>query len=367
MDKLSICFTGLSRQEETEIVSLFKQANTRRGGRWLATPETEARVLVIDMDSMYGQMSLMKALGSGKTLVALTAGARADTDHVLARPVTVEGIEALLAAIETELAADGAAAAAATAADIAPTPAPTPTPAPEPGPPVAAPAATLAPAVATPAPEPAPDTTAAAAAPTAPGPTTTAERAAMPPSRRTLLDFLRPDALPGPVRLQRGDGPELVLDPASQTWLGGSTLKPLVPYCSLALTEADFTPVAAAELPALEAKLGGRHPWSRLAWLCALSGGGGALMPGYNPNDRFKLLKWPQTEREYPKHFRIATVMMKGPAPLTEIAEASGVSLDEVIDYVNASLAVGVAEPETGGPPPAEPAKGGGLLGRFRR
>ena len=107
MDKLSICFTGLSRQEETEIVSLFKQANTRRGGRWLATPETEARVLVIDMDSMYGQMSLMKALGSGKTLVALTAGARADTDHVLARPVTVEGIEALLAAIETELAADG--------------------------------------------------------------------------------------------------------------------------------------------------------------------------------------------------------------------------------------------------------------------
>ena len=73
MDKLSICFTGLSRQEETEIVSLFKQANTRRGGRWLATPETEARVLVIDMDSMYGQMSLMKALGSGKTLVALTS------------------------------------------------------------------------------------------------------------------------------------------------------------------------------------------------------------------------------------------------------------------------------------------------------
>src|SRR5688572_33148385 len=86
MDKLSICFAGLSRQEEAEVVSLFKQANAQRGNRWLVTPETEANVLVIDMDSMYGQMSLMKALGTGKTLVALTAGNRADTDFVLARP-----------------------------------------------------------------------------------------------------------------------------------------------------------------------------------------------------------------------------------------------------------------------------------------
>ena len=58
--------------------------------------------------------------------------------------------------------------------------------------------------------------------------------------------------------------------------------------------------------------------------------------------------------------------MMKGPAPLTEIAEASGVGLDEVIDYVNASLAVGVAEPDAAAPAPTEPAKSG-LLGRFRR
>src|SRR5688572_11214234 len=100
MDKLSICFAGLSRQEEAEVVSLFKQANAQRGNRWLVTPETEANVLVIDMDSMYGQMSLMKALGTGKTLVALTAGNRADTDFVLARPVTAAGIAQLLASIE---------------------------------------------------------------------------------------------------------------------------------------------------------------------------------------------------------------------------------------------------------------------------
>jgi hypothetical protein len=186
------------------------------------------------------------------------------------------------------------------------------------------------------------------------------------PAVRHLGDFLRPGAIAGPVRLQRGDAPELVLDPSTQTYLGNSALKPLLPYCGVALTEGDFTGVSAAELPGLEAKLGGRHPFARLAWLCALASGGGALMPGYGPNDKYKLLKWPQTEREYPKHFRIATVMMKGPANLTEIAELSGVGLDEVIDYVNASLAIGVAEQEAPAPAVSDPGKGG-LLGRFRR
>jgi hypothetical protein len=67
------------------------------------------------------------------------------------------------------------------------------------------------------------------------------------------------------------------------------------------------------------------------------------IAPGIDPNSLFKLNKWPQTEREFPKHFRIATVMMKGPAKLTDIAEQSGVPLAEVTDFVNASLATGYA------------------------
>ena len=88
MTNHSICFAGLSREEEAEVVARFKQANARVGNRWLVTPETDAAVLVIDMDSMYGQMSLMKAIGTGKILVALTASGRAETDYVLQRPVT---------------------------------------------------------------------------------------------------------------------------------------------------------------------------------------------------------------------------------------------------------------------------------------
>lgn len=352
MIKKSICFAGLSREEEAEVVARFKQANARLGNHWLVTPETEASVLVIDMDSMYGQMSLMKAIGSGKILVALTTSGRADTDYVLKRPVTDEALAALFEQISNH-----------TPAPAAP-PAPEPVAAPEP-----AAASTPKPAPAAPAPAPAPAAPAAETpAPAAPR-VTSEQPAFVPPVRQAdprLVDYLRPGALPGPVKLQLAGAPDLVLDPATQTYGSGAALKPLLPYANAIVRDTDLVPVDPAQLPALVAQLGGSQPWARLAWLCALGGGNGALAPGYGPNEKYKLLKWPQTEREFPKHFRIATVMMKGPANLTEIAEQSGVSLAEVIDFVNASLMVGVAEPESGAPAPADAGKGG-LLGRFRR
>src|SRR5690606_26544564 len=108
------------------------------------------------------------------------------------------------------------------------------------------------------------------------------------------------------------------------------------------------------------------HPSSRLLWLFALVHGEGQLAAGYDAQKNFRLLKWPQIEREYPKHFRIATVMMKQPATLAEIAEQSGAPLAEVVDFVNAYLAIGTAEMEV---PPA-PVEAGqqksGFLGRLR-
>ena len=80
MSSHNICFAGLSREEEAQVTATFQQANARVGNQWTLTPENAAGVLVIDMDSMYGQMSLMKAIGSGKVLVALTASGRAETD-----------------------------------------------------------------------------------------------------------------------------------------------------------------------------------------------------------------------------------------------------------------------------------------------
>ena len=81
MSKKSICFAGLSKGEEAEITALFRQANAEAGEAWGLAPEAEAAVVVIDMDSMYGQMSLMKALGAGKAVVALTGTMMVSPPH----------------------------------------------------------------------------------------------------------------------------------------------------------------------------------------------------------------------------------------------------------------------------------------------
>lgn len=356
MSNHNICFAGLSRDEEAQVTATFQQANARLGNHWTLTPENAAGVLVIDMDSMYGQMSLMKAIGSGQVLVALTASGRAETDYALTRPVTVDALADLMSRIDGRAPAEPAAASAPEPAAAAPK-APAPVPASER---VTGPAPIV---VATPPIERA----AAPVAPAAePAPAPTPAPAPARPAEPRLADLLRPGALPGPVRLQLTGAPDLVLDPASQTYLGGPSLKPLLPYCAAVLRDTDLQPVTAADLQALATAPGGSQPFSRLAWLCALSSGNGALMPGFSPNDKYKLLKWPQTEREFPKHFRIATVMMKGPASLTEIAELSSTPLGEVIDYVNACLASGAAEPDAAAPTSVDSGKGG-LLGRFRR
>jgi hypothetical protein len=345
MTELSICFTGLSREDEIAAVNCFKQANASLGDRWLITSEAQAGVLVIDMDSIYGQMSLMKALGTGKVLVGLTEGARADTDFLLSRPLTATGLATLLGQIGGQVPS--------VAAPEPEEPAETTAHTPEPEEPAEISANTPEPADpgpgAEPAPEPVPD----------PPPAETADHSPR------LADLLRPGALPGPVRLSRPDAPDLVLDPATRTYLGAAALKPLLPYLHAALDELQLAPVDQDELPGLAAALGGSQPWSRLVWLDALIGGHGALAAQAGPSEHFRLLRWPQIEREFPRHFRLATVMMKEPATITQIAALSGVPMAEVIDYVNACLATGVA---TGSAPlPAEPSRGTGLLGRLRR
>lgn len=320
MTSLTVCFSGFSRDEAAAAQGIFDQANARLGQAWTLAPESDAQHLIIDMDSMYGHMTWLKAHNSGKITIGLTAGARSETDYLLGRPLELEALVTVL----------GQAAKQAPAAAAAPAPAAPVTPA------AAIEAVTVA----------ARTTGQQAAMPPLPDPVrSTGPRPAMPPREPMLLDLLRPGALGGPGKLQLPGAPLLVVDPKSQTYLGGSGLKVFQPYGETPVRESDFTPVDAAELATLTAQLGGAQPWSRLIWLCALVGGKGVIAPGYDPNARFKLTKWPQTEREYPKHFRIATVMMKGPARLTEIAEQSGSSLADVTDFVNASLVSGYAVP----------------------
>lgn len=349
----TVCFTGMDSAEGEKLKKVFVEANHRVGNVWSLGSENDAEMLIIDVDSMYGHMTWLRAHNSGRIVVALSTHAHADADHLLLRPVTVDGLATLLAER------------AGSAVSAAPVDRPASTPAPAALPPVDTTAASSE------ASKSAPEPVVARAAPTPPPAAyVPAEPAPAPPPRDPMLgDHLQPGALPGPVKLKLGDATMLVLDPKTRTYLGPAALKGFLPYGKAVIRSEDWTAVTPSEFERLKIELGGAQPYARLQWLAALVGSDGHIAPGYDHNNKFRLLKWPQIEREFPKHYRIATTMMKGPQLLTEIAEGSGGStLAEVTDFVNANLATGYAEMDA---PPATPDANaaptkGGLLGRLR-
>ena len=361
---LTLGITGMDGKTEAELRAAFDIANAE--GRW-ALGGDDADVVVVDMDSLYGPMSWLRLHAAGKRVIGLTAMERTQTDFRLARPIEPTALAGLLDGLSAGM------------------------PAPEP--PVAAEASDPAPVAAAFAYAPAstPHTPESSVEP--PGderdadaaePDTTPELDLEPESQpighdladasnvpdhdRPLSDWIGPRGLSQRVRLQRGDGPVLLLDVPAGVWHGQAALKPLAGYFDGSLSIDDFDAPSDAEWESEAASLGAAQPVARLRWFGGLQAGKGAIADGHDPAGRFRLLKWPQTEREYPKHFRIATAMMKAPATVAEIADASGVAREEVADFVNANLATGYAEPATD--PAADttaPApRGGGLLDRIR-
>ncbi len=375
---LTLGMTGMDHATETALTAAFTHANARLGGRWQLLPEAEAEHVLVDMDSMYGPMSWLRLHAAGKRVVGLTTAPRTQTDFHLGRPFDIESSCELL---RTLAQAKGIELSAKDSPAVDP-PAPAPTPATDTAPASAAPSIEAAPSAAAPiaAPIPTPilkdpapvEEIAPQAAKPAPVSPPEPEPAAEPPPPApprdpVFADWLAPAALAGRVRYRRASGPTLLIDPASHTYHGPGTLKPVAAYFEGTVRREDFESVDDASWARESQAAGAAQPLSRLQWLGSLVAGNGALLPGNDPEGRYKLGKWPQTEREYPRHFRIATAMMKGPATLAEIAEASGIPREDVADFINANLATGFAEfvPEPL-PEPVEPPKPTGLFGRLR-
>lgn len=361
--RLTLGLTGMDPDIEAELKEAFAEANDRRDGRWALVPESEADHVVVDMDSMYGPMSWLRLHAADKVVVGMTSAARTQTEFRLARPFDSHQVGLLLdelaqrapaAGATPRAAADGPPGATAGMAETDPAPLSGMTPAP-------APQDVLPEEAIAPAHEPVAPTDAAAAPAIAPAAAAPAER------NPVFADWLAPGALQGRVRIARDGLPPLLLDLDAQAWHGPTTLKATAPALEGVVHRDDFTPVDASAWAAESTAAGPAQPLQRLAWLAGLVAGQGALLPDHDPAGRYALTKWPQTEREYPKHFRIATAMMKGPATVADIAEASGVAVGDVADFVNANLVTGFAECVADTPPePVEPTKAPGLLGRLR-
>jgi hypothetical protein len=301
MPRLS--FSGFDRADEAKARALFE--GLRLDG-WSLSDEASADAVLIDLDSMYGQMAWMKGLDAGKVSIGLTQALRADTAYRLDAPLVPASFRATLNDIAAAL---GAVSSAPRAAAEVPARPPMP----------------------------------AAAPPTSPAPAVTTRDApaiAAPLSASRLA--ARMARASAPFAVQFGDLPRVVIDPQKQQFAPGNSLKALLGYATAELPADAIETLTAEAAAAALRQAGDPQPLSRLAWLLALGGGEGRVV-AHTPGTRFQLGKWPQAEREFPKHFRIATVMLKAPATVAEIASASGASEADVADYVNAALAVGHA------------------------
>ena len=400
---LTLGLTGMDQATESEVRTAFGHASRRVRG-WSLLSENDADYVIVDMDSMYGPMSWLRLHAAGKHVIGLTAAPRTQADYRLPRPFDADALTVLLSeiggVIEEEpepVPPPAPPVAAPEPVQVAPAPVPPPVPAPAPpmAPPLAPPTpAPVAPPVPPPAiappPPPAPAPVAAPApAPVAPPVAPPPAQQAAPPvadapaaaeapaaeeepafvsGRNTLFSqWLRPGALTGRARYQSGRGPALFIDFVRREYFGPTTLKPLAEYFVATVGLRDFEQLDDRGWNEAIAKLGTAQPLQRLQWYGGLLAGEGRLLAGYDPDGKFVLAKWPQTEREYPRHFRIATAMMKGPQTLAEITAASGVPEADVIDFVNANLATGFAsQPGDAAPPPTDNRAAGGLFDRLR-
>ncbi len=392
---LTFGLTGMDPATESELKNAFAEANARQGTRWELVADSQADFVIVDMDSMYGPMSWLRLHAAGKQVIGLTAAARTQADFRLERPFTADSVEELLRALG-ESTGQALPDLAATAVPAGMTPAPQPQDrlpeeapppaarpdkrAPEPGSaaagarvpelvvpetpqamPVAADISAPTPSVPAPLPSvpaPAPSAPAAPAAPPRPAPTADAEPA-------TLAEWLSSGRLGGRLRYRHG-GTSVLFDTATRQYFGSATLKPMAPLFEGKVAQNDFEKVDDAIWTEQIASLGDPQPLARLVWFGALLAGKGTLIGGQDPAARYHMLKWPQTEREYPKHFRIATAMMKGPSTMDELAAASGVPVTDVADFINANLATGFAEAYREPEPESEAPKPTGLFSRLR-
>ncbi len=387
---LTLGFTGMDSATEAELTAAFQQANARLRTPWRLLPETDAQHVIVDMDSMYGPMSWLRLHASGKQVIGLTSASRTQADFHLSRPFDSDSAFNLLKSIapdtgvelptaprgktKTSKAAESSGGEPSNPVPSGMSPSPAPqdllpkehplpvdeeaqAPSPAPGLPKSVEAGTLAPSTISPA-EQTPAPVAASAISTVPAPTT---------RERTLSDWLAPGLLSGRLRFRPAHDQLILIDADARQYFAITALKPLATLVDGVVTRDDFVPVDAGSWARDSGALGAAQPLNRLQWYGGLLAGKGALLSEYDPTGRFKLSKWPQTEREFPKHFRIATAMMKGPATLEEIAAASGVPLADIIDFVNASLVSGFAEfvPESQAEP-VESNKPAGLFGRLR-
>ncbi len=164
--------------------------------------------------------------------------------------------------------------------------------------------------------------------------------------RPTVGAHLLAGAVDGPWRVELG-GIELLLDPDNDSYHAAAAIKPLQALLGLPFESAQPLDAEAIErmrgTPAL--------PMMRLRWFAALCGMPGPSTAIVDPQAAYRLARWPQIEREFPQHFRMAKAMLKCAGTPHEIAAAAGTAVEDVVAFIRAYRITGhvaVASPTSG-------------------
>ena len=340
----TIAVTGASEQDAARIASLLERHRHKLSTPWEHGEAANADLLLVDIESTYGQMDWLRARSRGRLVIAYTSASEPlEPEFSLRKPVVSGELVALLNRISANMGV---------AAETAPALEPANAASYE-----GAPAANdtkAGPASAEPAPKPLAPVIAIA------------PRVAPPPPSTHLVDELLGvlDTADGPVRLVHEGLPSIIIDPARQRWYAGVGLKALAGWSRHPLRRDQLIRLGAEEF-ANAIEILPPQPYSRLIWFARLARSEGQLDAGLPHDARYRLTRWPQVEREFPKHFRIATAMMSGIGTIDEIAAQSKAGAPDVVDFVNAYHALGYIECEAM-LPVTSPNDRSGLLRRVR-
>ena len=368
MKSMTLAFAGLEPDDLTDFRRVFGKLRSQLGTDWRLVESDDADLTVVDIDSIYGHMDWLKLTGSGMRAAVYTSAQYAkESDLVLFKPLAADNLADILNAVAAEQGhTEGG------------SQTPQQTPAAELELEAAAPEAAVAsaPSESVAPPEPAPAVLAAAEAPAPAGmdkprdvhavKSASSEPAALEshePEPETAVDedtatigeWLLRGKFSEPVRMLAGEDVWIV-DPDREAYYGPATLKPLSQVLDQTTADLQLVNVTVLE----RARKGQAQPLARLRWYAGLVSSPGKLSPALQAGTRFGLARWPQIEREFPRHFRIATAMMKQAGSVAELSAISGAP---EADFVNASHAVGIVNHDGA---EAEPQSRGRVMSRLR-
>jgi len=348
----TIAVTGASEQDAARISSLLEKHRNKLSTPWENGEAAHADLLVVDIESMYGQMDWLRARSRGLLVVAYTSATEPlEPEFSLRKPVVSADLVTLLNRIAENMGNGKAEATPMRPANAESYEAP---PAPK--------AEVVRIAERKPAAAASPiESKPIAAVVEAP-----AEITVSPVQTHRVEELIAVlDAADGPVRLVHEGLPSIIIDPVRQRWYAGVALKALWDWAKLPLRRSELIHLNAAEFAAATEILSAQ-PFARLVWFAHLARSEGQLDAGLPADGRYRLTRWPQVEREFPKHFRIATAMMSGSGTVEDIAAQSKAGAGDVVEFINAYNALGYVECEAL-LPVTSPGDRTGLLDRVRK